>query len=271
MKIKKIISLILATTMVFTLATGCSSKTENTGATDQPKQEETKKESDKIVMYTNAEYPPFEYFEGDKIVGADVDIAEVIAETLGKELEVVHVEFESIIPAVTSGRGDFGAAGLCITPERAESVDFSIPYSTSCQNVIYKDGTDFDSLEKLAGQKIGVQIGTTSDQQITEAIANGVLKDTGAECMQYADSLTATQDLIAGRITAVVVDQVPAQEIVKQNEGLSTKEIESWSEKLAICVNKGNTELLDKINEVLQKLMDEGKIDEFLEAHKIEE
>lgn len=269
MKFKKIITILLMTSMVIATMTGCSSdKKDEAGS--QNNNAQASNNNNTIVMYTNAEYPPYEYFDGDKIVGVDVDIANIIAEELGKELKIEHVEFDSIVPAIEAGRGDFGAAGMAITPERLESVDFSIPYIGAGQNVIYREEDGLDTIEKLAGKTIGVQLGTTSESSLAEAIEEGVLKGTGAEIKQYSTPLDAAQDLLSGRIDAVIVNTAPGEEIAKQNKGLSTKEIELSSEKMAICVAKGNKELLDKINGILEKLMNEGKIDEFIKAHSAE-
>ncbi len=137
MKNKKIISILLMSTMILTAMSGCSSD-KDIDANSQKDNGQASTDKESIVMYTNAEYPPYEYFDGDKIVGVDVDIANVIAEELGKELKVEHVEFDSIVPAIEAKRGDFGAAGMAVTPERLESVDFSIPYIGAAQSVVYK-------------------------------------------------------------------------------------------------------------------------------------
>ena len=262
MSIKKVISILLMTTMLIATMSGCSSDEQNGDSS-----KDGQASDNVLVMYTNAEYPPFEYFDGDKIVGVDVDIANAIAQELGKELKIEHVEFDSIVPAIEAKRGDFGAAGMAITPERLESVDFSIPYVNDGQNVIYLTESGLDTLEELAGKTVGVQLGTTSEASLVEAVEEGALKGLGTVVKQYSSPLDAAQDMIAGRIDAVVANTVPAQEIAKQNEALSSNEIALPKETMAICVAKGNQELLDKINEVLEKLIAEGKIEEFIEAH----
>jgi len=269
MKFKKVISILLLTTMILATISGCSSD-KNKDADMQKDNGQASNDNNTIVMYTNAEYPPYEYFDGDKIVGVDVDIANMIAEELGKELKVEHVEFDSIVPAIEAGRGDFGAAGMAITPERLESVDFSIPYIGAGQNVIYKTESGLDTLEELAGKTVGVQLGTTCESSMDEAITNGVLKDSGTIVKQYSSPLDAAQDLYAGRIDAVIVNTASAEKIVKENNNLSTNEIDLKTEKMAICVAKGNQELLDKINGILEKLMADGTIEEFIKAHSEE-
>jgi len=272
-KMKKVISILLIMTMMFALTTGCSSdsKTEQPAESnaDKAPAEGNKNEDNTLVMYTNAEFPPFEYFEGEKIVGVDVDIANEIAKDLGKELVVEHIDFSSIIPAVLNDKADFGAAGMTITAERQEQVDFSISYVESIQHIIYKTDAEVKSMEDLKGKKIGVQLGTTGDLAISDAVnlEDGDLYNSGAEVKTYKNALEASQDLLAGRLDAVVIDKLPAEEIVSSNEGLGTVVFGDISEAYGICVKKGNEELLKSINTTLQRLLDEGKIEEFIANH----
>lgn len=268
---KKILSALFILTMIFALTTGCSSKTNE----QQPAENTTNQEAaapaedNTLVMYTNAEFPPFEYFEGEKIVGVDVDIANEIAKDMGKELVVEHIDFSSIIPAVLNDKADFGAAGMTITAERQEQVDFSISYVESIQHIISKKDSEILDMEGLKGKKIGVQLGTTGDLAISDAVnlPEGDLYNSGAEVKTYKNALEASQDLLAGRVDAVVIDKLPAEEIVNGNESLKTVVFGDISEAYGICVKKGNEELLNSINSTLQRLLDEGKIAEFIENH----
>lgn len=272
---KKVISILLITTIVFVLFAGCSKQSveektvENSEGTTL-EEASNENESNILVMYTNAEFAPFEYFEGEKIVGVDVDIAEEIAKDSGKEIVVEHIDFDGLITALVSGKADFVAAGMTITPEREESVDFSIPYVESIQNIISIKDEQLKTMLDLKGKKIGVQLGTTGDLAVSDAInlKDGELNGTGAEVRTYGDALEASQDLLAGRIDAVVIDKLPAEEIVKNNsDKLSTVKFGEISEAYGIAVEKGNTELLNSINSTLQKLIDEGKIEEFIDNH----
>ncbi len=271
---KKLISVLLMITMSFALFTGCSSDTAakqpDDNNTNQVPADETKEESKSLIMYTNAEFAPFEYFQGEKIVGVDADIAAEIAKDLGKELKIEHSDFDSLIPSLVTGKADFVAAGMTITPEREEEVDFSIPYVESVQNIISKKDAELKSMEDLKGKKIGVQLGTTGDIAVTDAInlEDGDLYGSGAEVKTYANALEAAQDLLTGRIDAVVIDKLPAEEIVKNNvEKLVTVKFGEISESYGIAVEQGNTELLETINKTLQRLLDEGKIEEWIEHH----
>lgn len=269
---KKVISVLLLIVMVFALFTGCSANSDIKNSTDdntnQSPSDDTTKE--KIVMYTNAEFAPFEYFEGQNIVGVDIDIANEIANSLGKELVVEHLDFDSLLPAIITGKADFVAAGMTITPERQEEVDFSIPYVDSVQNIIYKKEAELKNMEDLKGKVIGVQLGTTGDLAISDAIntEGGELNGSGAEVKMYSNALEASQDLMAGRLDAVIIDKLPAEEIVKNNsDKLGTDNFGEIGEYYGIAVKKGNTELLKAINSTLEKLLEENKVEEFIDKH----
>ena len=271
---KKTVSVLLMISMIFTLFTGCSSgetaKPQDDSNNNQQSSEEVKEDNKSLIMYTNAEFAPFEYFEGEEIVGVDVDIAGEIAKDLGKELTVKHTDFDSLVPSLVTGKADFVAAGMTINPEREDEVDFSIPYVESVQNIISAKDAELKTMEDLKGKKIGVQRGTTGDTSVTDAInkEDGDLYSSGAEVNTYSSALEASQDLLVGRIDAVVIDKLTAEEIVKNNsDKLGTVEFGEISEHYGIAVANGNTELLDSINKTLKRLIDEGKIEEFISNH----
>lgn len=271
---KKIMAVVMVIIMVFMLFTGCSANKETEQAgdnnTNQTPAEGKSEEDNTLIMYTNAEFAPFEYFEGEKIVGVDADIAQEIANDLGKEVIIEHIDFDSLVPALVTGKADFVAAGMTITPEREEEVDFSIPYVESIQNIISNKGIEIKTMEELKGKKIGVQLGTTGDLIISDALnlEDGALYNSGAEIKTYSSALEASQDLIVGRIDAVVIDKLPAEEIVKNNSDiLVTVKFGEISEAYGIAVQNGNTELLESINKTLQRLLDEGKVEEFITNH----
>ena len=231
-------------------------------------------EDDAIYVNTNAFFAPFEYYDGTEIKGVDIDIMNLVGEKLGKKVVVKNTDFELIIDNVASGKQfDCGAAGLTILPEREALVDFSIPYFTSKQYVIFKsgriskagtsaDGEDYVLWETLAGLTIGVQTDTTGDIQVGDQIGSGALKDTGAEKKQYASANLAS-DALGLYVDAVVVDQLPAEFIASKNEGLECLAVyidqnTATIEQYAICVNKNLPDLLKAINEVLTELGEEG-------------
>ena len=250
MNMKKLISTLLIAACVFSLA-ACGSKKEETES-----KEESGKESDTLVMATNAEFPPYEYYEGDEGVGIDAEIAQAIAEELGMTLKIEDMAFDSIIPAVTSGKADFGAAGMTVTEDRKKNVDFTDTYATATQVIIVKEDSDIAGPDDLVGKKIGVQLGTTGD------IYAGDIED--AEVEQYNKGFEAVQALTQGKIDAVVIDGEPAKEFVAQAEGLKILDEAFTEEEYAIAVAKGNDDLREKINDALAKLKESGKIDEIV-------
>ncbi len=217
-------------------------------------------EKEKLVMATNAEFPPYEYVEGDKIVGIDAEIAGLIAEKLGMELEIVDVAFDSIIPGVQSGKYDMGMAGLTVNDERLEKVNFSTSYATGIQAVIVKDGSDIKSIDDLEGKKIGVQTSTTGDIYATD--------DYGEDAItRYDNGAVAVQALLADKVDCVIIDNEPAKSYVAANEGLKVLDTEYTVEDYAICFAKENTELKDKVDGALKELIADGSVKTVIEKY----
>mgnify|MGYP000565075023 FL=1 len=207
--------------------------------------------------------PPYEYYDGEAVVGVDVDIAKEIAAAMGKELEVRDIAFDSLINEVQSGKADFAAAGLSVTPERRRQVDFTINYATSKQVIVVRqDNTEITGPDDVNGKTVSVQLGTVADTAVSD-------KEDYPDCtvIQQKKYLAAAEDVKSGKADCLVMDELPAQELVKANPELKILDEELFTDVYSMAVQKGNTELLDKINEVLQKLMDEGKIEEFTMNH----
>lgn len=269
---KKIIAVVLC----LVLALACVGMTSCGDAADKQSVDAIK-EAGKLTMYTNAEFPPFEYMEGTEVKGVDVDIAQAIADKLGVKLEIHNVKFDTIIGSIQSGKGSIGAAGITVTDERKESVDFSIEYTTSKQYIIVPADSTVAKIEDLAGMSIGVQLGTTGDFIITDEIngteeGKGVLQDTGASVTTYNSAADAAIALNSGKIQAVVIDKLPAEIVAGNYENLKAIELvyadgSNTEESYAICVAKGNESLLKVINEVIEELKANGKIDEFIIKH----
>lgn len=219
-----------------------------------------------LVMATEAGFAPYEYYEGQEIVGVDVDIAKEIAKDLDKELVIKDIAFDAIINEVKTGKADFGAAGMTITEERKEEVDFTIEYAVSEQVVLVKKGSTKLStpqdIEKLAGLKVGVQLSTTADLVLsdTEAYPNLTLT-------QQKKYLALVEDLKNDKIDCIVMDSNPASEIVKANADVVMLDGSLFQDKYGMIVQKGNKELLDAMNKTLQRLVDEGKIVDYTLNH----
>lgn len=220
--------------------------------------------ANELVMATNAEFEPFEYLEGGKIVGFDVEIAEYIAEELGMTLKIDNMEFNAVLAAVPSGKADVGISAMSIKPDRLGVMDFSDPYFTAYQAVIVKsDNTAITKGDDLAGKKIGVQLGTTGD-----TLVSTTYEPQGAEISRYAKGSEAMIDLMSGKIDAIVIDNSPAEKLSAANPG--TKVLDEpldEVEEYAIAVKKGNKDLLDKINAALAKMKSTGKYDEIYEKY----
>ncbi len=241
---KKIIVLLLCVAFILVCFAGCGNA--------EPAGDNTEKKVYK--MGTNAAFPPYEYKEGEKFVGIDVEIATAIAEKLGGTLEVVDMNFDSIITSVTQNEVDFGMAGMTVRPDREEYVDFSSSYATGVQCVIVKADSSIASIEDLAGKKIGTQLGTTGFMYASD--------DYGEEnVIGYDKGADAVIALKGGDVDAVIIDNEPAKVYVEENAGLTILETKYAIEDYAIAVNKGNTELLDKINKALEELTADGTID----------
>jgi len=213
----------------------------------------------KLVMATNAEFPPYEYHDNNQIVGIDVDIATAIARELGMELEVEDISFDAIIPAVQSGKADFGAAGMTVNDDRKVNVDFTNTYAKATQVIIVKQDSDIATVDDLAGKTIGVQLGTTGDIYAEDI--------EGATLERYNKGFEAVQALLQDKIDAVVIDGEPAKVFVEQNTELKLLAEPLTEEEYAICVRKGNTELLDKMNAALAKLEESGELQAIIDKY----
>ncbi len=220
----------------------------------------SKKDENQLVMVTEAGFAPYEYYENGEVVGVDVDIAREIAKYLGKTLVVKDIAFDSIINEVKTGKADFGAAGISYSENRAKNVDFSINYAVSKQVVIVNNNSSIANVNEIGNKKIAVQLGSIADTFVTERFKN-------ANVVRQKKYLAAIEDLKTGKVDCVVMDELPAQEIVSKNEGIKILDGSLTNDSYGMVVKKGNKELLDAINVVLQKLKDEGKIDEFIIKH----
>lgn len=249
---KKILGLVLVSVFIVSMA-GCGPKKEAGGSADSNKEEKT------LVMATNAEFPPYEYYEGEKIVGIDVDIAQAIANEMGMKLKVEDMAFDSIIAAVSGGKVQIGAAGMTVTEERLQNVDFTDTYATGTQVIIVKEDSEIGQPDDLEGKKVGVQLGTTGD------IFAEKIKDVSME--RYNKGFEAVQALGQGKIDAVIIDGQPAEKFVEEAKGLKILDEAFTKEAYAIAIKKGNDELKDNINKALADLKSSGKLDEIISKY----
>ncbi|MDO4345395.1 MAG: basic amino acid ABC transporter substrate-binding protein, partial [Eubacteriales bacterium] len=212
-----------------------------------------------LVMATNAEFPPYEYHEGDEIVGIDAEVAALIAEELGMTLEIEDMAFDSVLAAVQTGKADIGMAGLTVTEDRKESVNFSDTYAHATQMIIVTEDSDITTPDDLEGKTIGVQLGTTGDIYVEDV--------EGASIDRYSKGFEAVQALIQGKVDAVVIDGEPAKVFVEENEGIKLVDEAFTEEEYAIAVAKDNEELLEKINAAMATLKENGKFQEVVDKY----
>lgn len=212
---------------------------------------------DQLVMVTEAGFAPYEYYENDEIVGVDIEIAKEIANYMGKKLVVKDVYFDSIINELNSGKADMALAGMSITEERLEEVDFSYEYIKSRQVVIVRDGSNINDIKDIYNKKVAVQLGSVADQYFSDKYPNTSL-------VRQKKYLSMVEDLKANKVDLIVMDELPAKEIVRANNGLKIIDGYVFEDSYGIAVKKGNSELLKAINVVLERLISEGKIDEYV-------
>lgn len=255
---KKILSKIVSVGLVFCMGMSLASCGKKKGLTV---------EKGKLIMATNAFFPPYEYYDNDVVVGIDAEIAGAVANKLGLELEIQDVEFDSIIAGVQNGKFDIGMAGMTVTEDRKKAVNFSSTYAIGVQVVIVKEGSEITDVDALLNgeYKVGVQQGTTGDLYMSSTPENGGVGE--SRVVRYAKGNDAVLALSTGKVDAVVIDNEPAKAFVASNEGLTILPTAYVEEEYAMCINKDNSELLEKINQALKELTDDGTIPAIIEKY----
>lgn len=214
-----------------------------------------------IKMITEATFPPYEFLRGTEIVGIDVEICRAVAEKLGKGFQAETVDFDSVIPAVISGKADLAAAGITITEDRKKNVDFSVPYVKTGIVVIYLKSRPFSDIAQLKGRRIGVQGGTTSETFVLEQLKQ--------EPDRSRSPAEAVAGLKSGRVDFVIADIDPAKNCVKGEKDLALSDFIT-SEEYAIAIRKGQPDLLKTINETIVELKKNGKLAKWIEQYTAE-
>jgi polar amino acid transport system substrate-binding protein len=281
---KKALSLIIASVLGFTLLTGCGSSASKpsetasgsagaaqsaassgaAGAASSGEKAETASvktvEDGVLTMATNAYFPPYEYYDGDKVVGIDPDIAQAIADKLGLKLKIEDMEFDSIITAVQTGKADIGLAGMTVTPDRLKNINFSDSYAEGVQLIIVKDDSDITKPDDLKGKKIGVQLSTTGDIYASQDYGDDNVE-------KYNKGADAVMALIQGKVDAVIIDREPAKSYVAANKGLKLLDTSYVTENYAACISKDNEDLLNAVNGALKELKEDGTIQSILDKY----
>ena len=276
---KKALSLMTAAALVLSLAacgsTASSAASSEAASSDAASSEAASSEAasetetaelstvepGKLIMSTNAAFPPYEMTtDSGEFEGIDIETAQAIADKLGLELQIDDMDFDAALLAVQQGKSDMVMAGVTVTDERQNVMDFTDSYATGIQSIIVKEDSDIASVDDLAGKKIGTQRGTTGYLYCSD--------DFGDEnVVAYDDGLTAVQMLNNGQVDCVVIDNAPAKEFVAANPGLKLLDTAYVVEDYAIGVGKGNTELKDAINTALEELKADGTLQAIVDKY----
>ena len=260
------LSMVLAGSMLLTACGGGNTQaTEDTGSDTQQRENAENTAGGVLRMATNATFPPYEYYEGDEVVGIDPEIAAAIAEKLGMTLEINDMDFDPAIAAAQTGQADIVMEGLTVTDDRKEKLNFTDSYATGVQVVIVPEDSDIQSVEDLEGKLIGVQQGTTGDLYCSDTPENGAFGEENVQ--KFTSGPVAVEALKNGQIDCVVIDNEPAKSYVAQNEGLKILDTEYVTEEYAIGISKDNPELLEQINAALQELKDDGTIQSIIDKY----
>ena len=272
---KKIIALVLCLAMAMCLFAACGGESNNnatptdgtngTEATGEAANSVKTLEAGKLIMATNAEFPPYEMTDDDgNYIGIDVEIATAIAKKLGLELEILDVDFDAALLAVNQGKSDIVMAGVTVNEDRKLVMDFTDSYATGVQVVIVKEGSDV-TMDNLGEKMIGAQRGTTGYLYASDTPENGGYGED--HVTPYDNGATAIQALQNGQVDCVIIDNAPAKEFVKANPGLTILEGEWVTENYAIGCDKGNTQLVEAINGALAELTQDGTIQTIVDKY----
>ena len=272
---KKIIAVIIIVGLFVTMAAGCGQTKGNSADKADSGAVDKIKENGKIVMYCNANFPPYEYLDGSEVAGVDVEIGRAIADKLGVKLEIKNTAFEGIVMAIASGNGDMAITGMTITEDRKKEVDFSHPYINSVQYLIVKNDSTLEKMEDLAGKKVAAVLGYTGSLILGDEIQKGVLLDKGTQLSDYNSAGDATLALTSGKADAVIMDEMVAKSIVAKDSSLKAVKLtyedgSDTAEEYGVAVQKGKEDLLAIINEVVNDLVKNGKIGEFMNQHVLQ-
>lgn len=248
---KKIIAFLMAVLMVSALFAACGSKEEET-----------------LVFGTNAEFPPFEFIAANGVIGQfdgiDIAIADKIAKDNGMKAEISNMEFDSLLIALENGQVDAVIAGMTVTDERKEKVDFSTSYYKATQVMIVKEGSDITKATDMADKRIAVIQGYTGETLVNKM---------GYKYTSFKKGTDAIMELVNDKADVVVIDSATAGKYVADNEGLVIVEDATAfeNEEYAIAVKKGNKELLDKINASIEKMLSDGTIATLADKYAVAE
>ena len=239
-----ILKIVIALSIVLAVFVGCQKK----------------EEKNKIYVGTNAEFEPFEYRDGDKIIGFDIDLLNEISKIMGFQFEIVDMQFDGLLPALESKKIDIIIAGMTATEERKQFVNFSDPYYNSKQSIVVQaNNTDITSFDNFTGKKVGVVLGYTGDILVSEL--------PNVEVQKFNTTSETVLALKAQKVDAVVLDYEPAKNYVAQNSELKLVETDAATEEYSIAMRKDDTEFLAKVNEALKTIKENGTYDALISKY----
>ena len=240
---KKIIALVLCLAMTLVMFTSCSATGKSLADV---------KDAGKLVVATSPDFPPFETLEGGKVVGIEVDIMELICKELGVELEIQQMDFDSVLVGIQAAKYDCGMSGITVTEERKKNMLFTVPYYEAAQVIVVKEGSTIKGKADLEGKKVSVQTGTTADEGCKKA---------GYDVQAFNANADAKAALTTGKVDAWVVDNLTAIQMVEEGDGLVILEEKMTTEPYAFSFAFGSEDLVDEINKILEKLIEDGTIE----------
>lgn len=248
---KKIFAIVLAVLMLASVMcfTSCGAKGKTLAQV---------KEAGKLVVATSPDFPPFESLEGGEVVGIEVDILELVCAELGVELEIIQMDFDSVLLGVQSAKYDCGMSGITATDERKENMLFTTPYYKAAQVIVVKEGSAITGKADLTGKKVSVQTGTTADEGCTEA---------GLAVSAFAANADAKAALTTGKVDAWVVDNLTAIQMVEESDGLVILEEKMTEEPYAFSFAFGSEDLVAEINKILEALIADGTVEEIFDSY----
>ena len=246
---KKIIALTLCFVMIACLLASCGVKGKTLDEV---------KTAGKLTVATSPDFPPFESLEGNEVVGIEVDIMKLIAKELGVELDIVQMDFDSVLIGIQAARYDCGMSGITANEARKKNMLFTIPYYNAAQVIVVREGSDIKGKADLNGKKVSVQTGTTADEGCTEA---------GCFVQAFTANADAKAALTTGKVDAWVVDNLTARKMVKEGDGLVILDEQMTDEPYAFAFAFGSEDLVEEIDAILKKLIEDGTIESIFAAH----
>lgn len=246
---KKIIALALCALMIVCMFTACGAKGKSL---------DDVKSAGKLVVATSPDFPPFESIEGGQVVGIEVDIMELICAELGVELEIVQMDFDSVLIGIQSAKYDCGMSGITASEDRKQNMLFTTPYYNAAQVIVVKEGSSITGKADLEGKKVSVQTGTTADEGCTEA---------GLDVSAFAANADAKAALTTGKVDAWIVDNLTALQMVEEGDGLVILEEEMTEEPYAFAFAFGSEDLVAEIDAILVKLIEDGTVESIFDSY----